>query len=220
MHPGSPTNSEGSPAGYMKQRCDIRNGEAQALSENTENRNSPNHNEKPRSRRMAPLFLHGGREGQGTPRITARSTGFYRALARELKSLYEKKAWCRGGEGATRRPETRCLTRRQSGEYGEAVDRERVGIERDIRCRATQLALGCRCYRTRRVSVGVARRKRRDVGMFGRWYVPTTNLLAIIWSTDAPTAYGAIEDQTVWHIQHFREGYFFGPLYEICSLNS
>ncbi len=44
------------------------------------------------------------------------------------------------------------------------------------------------------------------------WYVPTENLQAITWNTSDPSAYTSVDDQTVWHIQSFDNGYFFGPV--------
>jgi len=44
------------------------------------------------------------------------------------------------------------------------------------------------------------------------WYVPPENLQAIQWDTAAPSAYTAVDDQTVWHIERFDNGYFFGPV--------
>jgi hypothetical protein len=43
------------------------------------------------------------------------------------------------------------------------------------------------------------------------WYVPTANLQAFQWNTDDPAAASAVEDQTVWFIQRYENGYFFGP---------
>lgn len=43
------------------------------------------------------------------------------------------------------------------------------------------------------------------------WYVPTENLEAIKWDPSSPTNYSSIEDQTVWHIESYDNGYFFGP---------
>jgi hypothetical protein len=44
------------------------------------------------------------------------------------------------------------------------------------------------------------------------WYVPPENLQAIQWDTEAPSAYASVDDQTVWHIQRYDNGYFFGPV--------
>ncbi len=44
------------------------------------------------------------------------------------------------------------------------------------------------------------------------WYVPEKYLPAIRWSTDDPGGYTVISDQTVWHIEHFQDGYIFGPI--------
>jgi hypothetical protein len=44
------------------------------------------------------------------------------------------------------------------------------------------------------------------------WYVPAESLLAFQWNTDDPAAASAVSDQTVWHIERFENGYFFGPV--------
>ena len=44
------------------------------------------------------------------------------------------------------------------------------------------------------------------------WYVPSDNLLAFSWSTDAPQEPASLDDQTVWHIERYDNGYFFGPV--------
>jgi hypothetical protein len=44
------------------------------------------------------------------------------------------------------------------------------------------------------------------------WYVPAENLQAILWDTQDPSAYTSIDDQTVWHIERYTDGYFFGPV--------
>lgn len=44
------------------------------------------------------------------------------------------------------------------------------------------------------------------------WIVPQAFLKAIQWNTDDPDASTAIDDQTVWHIQRYDNGYFFGPV--------
>ena len=44
------------------------------------------------------------------------------------------------------------------------------------------------------------------------WYVPEKYLPAIQWATDDPGGYTVISDQTVWHIEHFEDGYIFGPI--------
>src|SRR5262249_24366213 len=44
------------------------------------------------------------------------------------------------------------------------------------------------------------------------WYVPQENLEAIRWNTAAPSAYASIDDQTVWHLERFENGSFFGPV--------
>jgi hypothetical protein len=43
------------------------------------------------------------------------------------------------------------------------------------------------------------------------WYVPTAFLPAYRWNTDDPAAAASVSDQTVWHIERFENGYFFGP---------
>ncbi|GAA4802527.1 hypothetical protein [Lysobacter hankyongensis] len=43
------------------------------------------------------------------------------------------------------------------------------------------------------------------------WYVPTAYLPAYRWNTDDPAAATEVSDQTVWHIERFENGYFFGP---------
>ena len=42
------------------------------------------------------------------------------------------------------------------------------------------------------------------------WYVPPENLQAIQWDKEAPSAYTSLDDQTIWHIERFDNGYFFG----------
>lgn len=44
------------------------------------------------------------------------------------------------------------------------------------------------------------------------WYVPTDNLPAIEWDSSDPQNYSPVLDQTVWHIERYENGYFFGPL--------
>lgn len=44
------------------------------------------------------------------------------------------------------------------------------------------------------------------------WYVPDDNLLAFQWGADTPQSPTAIDDQTVWHIERYENGYFFGPV--------
>jgi len=44
------------------------------------------------------------------------------------------------------------------------------------------------------------------------WYVPAENLQAFAWQTDAPQAASSIDDQTVWHIDRYENGYFFGSV--------
>lgn len=43
------------------------------------------------------------------------------------------------------------------------------------------------------------------------WYVPQDTLQAIQWDATAPSAHVSIDDQTVWHIEGYDNGYFFGP---------
>lgn len=43
------------------------------------------------------------------------------------------------------------------------------------------------------------------------WYVPTAYLPAYRWNTGDPAAATQVSDQTVWHIERFENGYFFGP---------
>lgn len=44
------------------------------------------------------------------------------------------------------------------------------------------------------------------------WYVPTEHLQAIRWQADAPDDAAPVADQTVWHIERYERGYFFGPV--------
>ncbi len=44
------------------------------------------------------------------------------------------------------------------------------------------------------------------------WYVPTANLPAVEWDTSDPQSYSPVSDQTVWHIDHYADGYFFGTV--------
>jgi hypothetical protein len=44
------------------------------------------------------------------------------------------------------------------------------------------------------------------------WYVPAGNLLAFQWNADTPQSPTPIDDQTVWHIERYENGYFFGPV--------
>ena len=44
------------------------------------------------------------------------------------------------------------------------------------------------------------------------WYVPERYLPAVRWDTDDPSSYAFLSDQTVWHIQNYQSGYFFGPV--------
>ena len=44
------------------------------------------------------------------------------------------------------------------------------------------------------------------------WYVPQENLEAFRWQLTAPQDAPPIGDQTVWHIERYENGYFFGPL--------
>jgi hypothetical protein len=43
------------------------------------------------------------------------------------------------------------------------------------------------------------------------WYVPEAYLPAVEWDPDAPSASTFVSDQTVWHIERYDRGYFFGP---------
>lgn len=43
------------------------------------------------------------------------------------------------------------------------------------------------------------------------WYVPSAYLPAYRWETSNPSAASEVEDQTVWHIDRYENGYFFGP---------
>ena len=44
------------------------------------------------------------------------------------------------------------------------------------------------------------------------WYVPSANLPAVEWDSSDPQNYSPILDQTVWHIEHYEGGYFFGTV--------
>lgn len=47
------------------------------------------------------------------------------------------------------------------------------------------------------------------------WYVPSEYLKAYTWDTDDPSNPNTtvpIDDQTVWHIEKFDDGFFFGPV--------
>jgi hypothetical protein len=44
------------------------------------------------------------------------------------------------------------------------------------------------------------------------WYVPPENLQAFRWETATPQKARSVDDQTLWHIQHYENGYIFGPL--------
>jgi hypothetical protein len=44
------------------------------------------------------------------------------------------------------------------------------------------------------------------------WYVPAENLLAFRWDSSTPQNATAIDDQTVWHIERYDNGYIFGPI--------
>jgi hypothetical protein len=44
------------------------------------------------------------------------------------------------------------------------------------------------------------------------WYVPAEHLQAFGWQTDALEAVQSIDDQTVWHIEHYENGYIFGAV--------
>ncbi len=44
------------------------------------------------------------------------------------------------------------------------------------------------------------------------WYVPTPSLPAVQWDSSAPKDYSPVMDQTVWHIERYENGYFFGPI--------
>ena len=44
------------------------------------------------------------------------------------------------------------------------------------------------------------------------WYVPPINLPAVQWETSDPKNYSPISDQTVWHIESYADGYFFGTV--------
>ena len=44
------------------------------------------------------------------------------------------------------------------------------------------------------------------------WYVPTEYLPAIQWKSEDPQDFTTISDQTVWQIESYQDGYFFGPV--------
>lgn len=44
------------------------------------------------------------------------------------------------------------------------------------------------------------------------WYVPPINLPAVRWDTSDPMNYSPISDQTVWHVESYADGYFFGTV--------
>jgi hypothetical protein len=44
------------------------------------------------------------------------------------------------------------------------------------------------------------------------WYVPKGNLPAVEWDTSDPETYSPVVDQTVWHIDHYADGYFSGTV--------
>lgn len=44
------------------------------------------------------------------------------------------------------------------------------------------------------------------------WYVPTQYLPAVEWDSSDSENYSAVLDQTVWHIERYENGYFFGPI--------
>ncbi|HML93903.1 MAG TPA: hypothetical protein PKC29_00560 [Thermodesulfobacteriota bacterium] len=44
------------------------------------------------------------------------------------------------------------------------------------------------------------------------WYVPPVNLPAVMWNTSDPANYSPVSDQTVWHIESYADGYFFGTV--------
>jgi len=44
------------------------------------------------------------------------------------------------------------------------------------------------------------------------WYVPKANLTAVEWDTSDPQSYSPVVDQTVWHIDHYANGYFSGTV--------
>ncbi|MCC6712034.1 MAG: hypothetical protein IT344_01605 [Candidatus Dadabacteria bacterium] len=44
------------------------------------------------------------------------------------------------------------------------------------------------------------------------WYVPPLNLPAVMWNTSDPANYSPVSDQTVWHIESYADGYFFGAV--------
>lgn len=44
------------------------------------------------------------------------------------------------------------------------------------------------------------------------WYVPPINLPAVQWNSTDPTNYFPVSDQTVWHVESYADGYFFGTV--------
>jgi hypothetical protein len=44
------------------------------------------------------------------------------------------------------------------------------------------------------------------------WYVPAIYLPAVEWDSTDPRNYSPVLDQTVWHIERYENGYFFGPI--------
>ncbi len=44
------------------------------------------------------------------------------------------------------------------------------------------------------------------------WYVPEESLQAITWDPYSPSDYTFIDDQTVWHIEYYDNGYLAGPV--------
>jgi hypothetical protein len=44
------------------------------------------------------------------------------------------------------------------------------------------------------------------------WYVPPVNLPAVQWDSSDPTNYFPVSDQTVWHVESYADGYFFGTV--------
>ena len=52
------------------------------------------------------------------------------------------------------------------------------------------------------------------------WYVPTANLPAVMWDPSDPANYSPVSDQTVWHVENYAEGYFFGTVVAQFSVGS
>ena len=44
------------------------------------------------------------------------------------------------------------------------------------------------------------------------WYVPAIYLPAVQWNSNDPANSSPVLDQTVWHIERYENGYFFGPI--------